>query len=717
MSNYIVLVKQVPDITQITGNAFDPETGTLIRNRLASVINELDAQALAFANRMRDLRSDEAGRIVCLTMGPPMAQEVLRYCLSRCADTGILLTDRALGGADTWATANPLAFAIRKIVADIFAANEDYYIICGMQSVDGDTAQVPAQIAEELAVPCIAYATDVEYTQDRFIFRRIISGGSEMVASRQIPCVITVAKYEYPLFATFTRTRWARRQQIIQWSADDINAKNIGIAGSKTRVLRVFPPGTSTRKCQEIADVETLARVIIDGFDEDEGRKTNGKAKTDEYVLPKNRADKLDRSYEGIAKEVEDFGILCDELKANNINDVTQIDEAVARRIIRAIKGRFHKKTLEDMLSGLSVVETSYSGDVWVVAEHNGRTIHQATFELIGKARQLASCLQVKTGVVLPGDGIEHMARELIAYGADNVYLVEDKILSSFDVGPFRKVVADAIDKFRPQIVLFAATPWGRVLAPMVSYRLGCGLTADCTALQIRDSSRRGQIGILMQTRPALGGNVMAMICTKDSWSQMATVRPGVMKKPEPDYTRAGVIARHAVKPSPNDTTVEIIKRDSVADSVNLTDAEIVVSGGVGMQSRDNYEQLLNSLCEVIGEKLGTRVERGASRAAVERGFADRVHQVGQTGTSIGPKIYLALGISGAIQHMIGIANSRMIIAVNNDPHAPIFKQCDYYIVASVEEVVPQLVEMIKHRAGKMHSLSSGSSRPRQENG
>jgi len=177
MSNYIVLVKQVPDVSQITDNAFDPETGTLIRTRLASVINELDAQALAFAHYMKKISSDRRGQIIALTMGPPMAEEVLRYSLSRCVDKAILLTDRALGGADTVATANPLAFAVRKIVKEIFNNDNDYYVVSGMQSVDGDTAQVPPQMAEELSLPCIAYVTDAEFKNNRFVFTRIISGG------------------------------------------------------------------------------------------------------------------------------------------------------------------------------------------------------------------------------------------------------------------------------------------------------------------------------------------------------------------------------------------------------------------------------------------------------------------------------------------------------------------------------------------------------------
>ncbi|MFA5785190.1 MAG: electron transfer flavoprotein subunit beta, partial [Phycisphaerae bacterium] len=176
MADYIVLVKQVPDVSQITDNAFDPGTGTLMRNRLASVINELDTQALAMANHMKMISGDSAAKIVCLTMGPPMAEEVLRYSLARCADAAVLLTDKKLGGADTWATANPLSFAIQKIAKEILNDEKDYFVLSGMQSVDGDTAQVPGQVAEELGLPCVAYATDAEFVNKRFEFKRIISG-------------------------------------------------------------------------------------------------------------------------------------------------------------------------------------------------------------------------------------------------------------------------------------------------------------------------------------------------------------------------------------------------------------------------------------------------------------------------------------------------------------------------------------------------------------
>lgn len=694
MSNFIVLVKQVPDVSQITDNAFDPNTGTLVRARLASVINELDTQALALANRMARLGGNPDSRIIALTMGPPMADDVLRYALGRAADTAVLLTDRALGGADTVATANPLAFAIRKIVKDMFAGSSDYYIVSGMQSVDGDTAQVPPQIAEELGIPCIAYATDCAFKNGRFEFTRIISGGSQTVAAKKAPAVVTVAKYEYPLFATFANTRRAGKTKIITWTAADLNATLVGAKGSKTTVIRVFPPGKTTRKCKQVADVKSLASVIIEGI-KAEKDEAAADAQVSRYVLPAKRKDKLDRSFGGVAKEVEDYKFLADVLHSLNITDIAAVDEPAKEKILAAAGERFHKNTLDDMLNGLRLFDPTYRGDVWVVAEQRDGVLHPAAFELTGKAHDLADSLDVKVGVVLAGSKVSGLSQQLIEAGADNVILIDDPLLAEFDPQSYRKVISDAVSIHWPQIVLFAATPQGRSLAPMISYRVGCGLTADCTSLDIHDISRKGQIAVLLQTRPALGGNVMATICTKNSRSQMATARPGVMKRLTPDPSRKGTVINHRVHLTKDDLSLEIIKTELGAGTVNFN-AEAIVSGGKGMQNRDNYEKLLISLRDAMHNRLKIPVERGASRAAVEQGFAERIRQVGQTGTSVGPKLYVAVGISGAIQHMIGVANTETIVAINSDPNAPIFKQCDYYHIGLAENVIPQLIAALQ---------------------
>ncbi|MBN1435685.1 MAG: FAD-binding protein [Sedimentisphaerales bacterium] len=696
MSHYIVLVKQVPDVTQITDNAFDPETGNLMRGKLPSVINELDAQALAFAEHMRQLDGTAGGKVIALTMGPPMAEDVLRYSLARGADEAVLLTDRSLGGADTWATANPLAYAVRKIVREMLGGADDYYVVSGMQSVDGDTAQVPAQLAEEMGLPCVAYATGVAKGSERAEFTRIISGGSQKVSPRALPAVVTVAKYEETLFAGFAATRWARQKEIIRWSADDVRPTAVGVKGSKTRVIRVFPPAKTQRKCKHVASVGEFVQLLRESLKKASAVEgANGDVATD-YVLPRKRGSVMDRSFEGTSKEIASFEDLVGQLKALNIESAGAVDDEAKEKIIAASRNgaKLNQAMLDDMLKGLEAVEPSYRGDVWVVAEHDNGQVHASTFELLGKARHLADSLEVKVGVVLAGQSVAGMAGSLIAGGADNVYVIEHPLLAEFDPSAMRKSIAEVIGRHWPQIVLFAATPQGRVIAPMISYRLGCGLTADCTSLDIRDSSRKGEIAVLMQTRPALGGNVMATICTKDSKCQMATARPGVFKRLPADESRKGEIIKEEVELTEDDLSLDVIETERGTGDVNF-EAEIIISGGKGLASKSNYEDILNQLTSTVAEHLDCSVERGASRAAVEQGFVERVHQVGQTGTAVGPKVYLAMAISGAIQHMIGVSNSEAIFAINNDPNAPIFKQCDYYLVGNIEEIVPELTKQL----------------------
>lgn len=694
MSNYIVTVKQVPDITQITGNAFNPDTGTLKRGVLPGVINKLDADALAFANKMRQL---SPGKIICLTMGPPKSKEVLTYSLSRCADLAVLLTDKALGGADTPATANPLAYAIRKIVKDIFNGNDDYVVVSGMQSVDGDTAQVPAQIAEELQIPCIAYATEVEFVDGRFRIEKIVSGGNQWVSPETLPCVITVANYEYPLFASFQRSRWSNRFVEINWTAEDIKPTLFGYDGSLTRVIKVFPPPKSSRENIHCHNIDEFVKELVSTYKKG-GSGGAFEGEEADYIVPSDRTGGIfERDFESTDKEITAYKQITQALSKLGITKIDQLNESLADRIQEHLREKLSKKVILEMLEGYKITQTSYSGDVWVIAERNGEKMNDVTCELLGKATHLAKSLGVRVGAVIAGYQCKHMANDLIAAGADDVHIIEDALLEEFRPGPCRKVIADVIKENKPQIVLFGATPQGRVLAPMIAYRLSCGLTADCTRLDIRDNSRKGAVAILMQTRPALGGNIMATIVTKDSEIQMATARPGVMKKIKPDNSRKGNIIEHRVTLDQSDIGIDIISTELSGGSANLASADVVVSGGRGLRNRDNYDKLVSDLASVLRKKLNCQVEFGASRAAVEQGFIDRTHQVGQTGTAVSPKLYIALGISGAIQHLIGIENAGIIAAINSDPKAPIFAHSDYYMVGNAEEIVPQIIEALKH--------------------
>lgn len=694
MGHYIVLVKQVPDVSQVTDQAFDPQTGNLVRSRLPNVINELDSQALAFAQHMRRLGNDPQAKVVALTMGPPMAEEVLRYSLARCADAAVLLTDKALGGADTVATANPLAFAVRKIARELLGGSDQYTIVSGMQSVDGDTAQVPPQLAEELGLSCIAYVTDVRCEGGRFEFTRIISGGTQVVACKRLPVVVTVAKYPYPLFPGFASTRWASHTQLIQWGAEDIKADLIGVKGSKTTVIRVWPPAPTARRCIRVETAEQLASILADCL---QNRSTQGsRAKTDSYLLPGRRASRLDRRFEATEREQQDYQFLTERLSGFGAADPDRVEPAMMEKVVQASKVRLAAGAVQEMVQGYGAVKPAFTGQVWVVAEYDGRAMHPATFELIGKARQLADGLETQVGVCLAGAGLKKgLSDDLIAAGADEVFLIDDPILAAFDPIAYRKAIAETIAAYWPQIVLFAATPQGRVLAPMVSYRLGCGLTADCTGLDIRDISRKGEVGLLLQTRPALGGNVMATIRTKGSRCQMATIRPGVMTRSPADPKRKGTVTARRVGLTEQDLSWQVLRTERAAADVDFG-VDVIVSGGRGLQNQAAFQQMIGDLCRSIESGLHTRVQKGASRSAVERGFADRSYQVGQTGTSVAPQVYLALGISGAIQHMIGVSKARSIVAINSDLHAPIFKQADYYCVATVEQAVPAIISALQ---------------------
>ncbi len=694
MSNLIVLVKQVPDVTKISNNCFSPETGTLIRSKLPSVLNDLDSQALSLASTMRRMQNGD-GKLVLLTMGPPMADDVLRFGLRRGADSAVLLTDKAFGGADTVATASPLASAVRRIVKDFFGGSDDFYIVCGMQSVDGDTAQVPPQIAEDLGVACLTYITRVDRAGDRFEFTRITAGGSQVLAPKKLPAVLTIAKYDTPLFPSFAATRRANTMPVVKWNSGDVVASLIGLEGSKTNVFKVFQPDKSRRKCIELPDASKLVAAIVESFRSDQGGNENKAGVRSEYLLPSKRTNRFDRRFEAAPRDFVSFDFLAGLLGRLNLpldRDLTAEEKAL---VVAKCDGKFNAHQLEDILSSSHENTPSFAGEIWVMAEHNQGQIHSSTLELLGKARDLANLLDTPAGVVLAGHGVENLCADLFAHGADKVYLVDHPLLENFDPQPWRKAVAGAVAALKPAIFLFGATAQGRTLAPLVSYRTKNGLTADCTGLDIRDMTLKRRMALLFQTRPALGGNIMATIYTKNSTTQMATARPGVFKSLEPDPTRRGEVIRVGADISEADLSWEIIRNEVAGATANFH-AEVIVSGGKGVRTKPNYVQLVGSLTEALSGKLGTPVEKGASRAAVEQGFIERAYQVGQTGTAISPKIYLALGISGAIQHMIGIANTKTIFAVNNDPNAPIFKQCDYYLVGNVEQIVPQLVRALK---------------------
>lgn len=320
--------------------------------------------------------------------------------------------------------------------------------------------------------------------------------------------------------------------------------------------------------------------------------------------------------------------------------------------------------------------------DVFVYIElHDGKP-RNVGLELLGQGRMLADKMNQKLAGVIIGHNVGELAKDVIAYGADTVYLVEAPELKKFNTDGYAMAFDDLIKTYKPSVILLGATKDGRDLGPRVACRIRTGLTADCTGLGIDEST-----GHVAWTRPAFGGNVMATILCPDSRPQMGTVRPSVFKKPAPDYSKTGEIIRVASKAKPEDIRTKIIEIIKITgSSVNLHEAKIIVSGGRGMGKPENFA-LLESLADVLGASVGS------SRAAVDAGWMPYPHQVGQTGKTVGPTIYFACGISGAIQHLAGMSSSEVIIAINNDPEANIFGVANYGIVGDVLEIVPVLTE------------------------
>ena len=343
--------------------------------------------------------------------------------------------------------------------------------------------------------------------------------------------------------------------------------------------------------------------------------------------------------------------------------------------------------------------------EVWVFAEQRNNKITRVAFELVGKASELAAKLNVKTAAVLLAEN-DIGAQELIDCGADKVYLIANGLLKNYQTDLYAGIISKLIEKESPQIVLYGATHIGRDLAPRIAQRITTGLTADCTGLDI-DAD-----GLLLQTRPAFGGNIMAQIKCPEHKPQMSTVRPGIFKakesqkpavsegletksqseaKPQSKEAKKGEIVKVEVDISEKDMltkVMDIIK--SAKKNVNLEESEIIISGGRGLCNPENFK-VIEELASLIGAEVG------ASRAAVDAGWIPKDHQVGQTGKTVRPKLYIACGISGAIQHRAGMQNSDLIIAINKDPGAMIFSIADIGIVADLTKFLPTLIEELKN--------------------
>ena len=339
------------------------------------------------------------------------------------------------------------------------------------------------------------------------------------------------------------------------------------------------------------------------------------------------------------------------------------------------------------------MIEVNRQGEVWVFAEQSSGKLSDVPLELMSKARDLADTLSVPMAAVLLGKDVEHLAATLIAHGADKVYLADDERLAHYQAASHANVLCKLIERHKPQICLYGATPLGRDLAPTVASAMKCGLTADCTDLRIGDhtepTTKETHKDLLLQIRPAFGGNIIATIVNPHRWPQMATVREGVMPMPAPQESRRGETIRCEAGLDGLDlplTIEEVCRREK---RVNLKAARIIVAGGAGVGSKEGFK-LLWDLANCLGAAVG------GSRAAVDLGYIDHDHQVGQTGTTVRPALYIAVGISGAVQHRAGMQDSAKILAINIDRDADIFSVAHYGIAGDYREVIPKMIKAVR---------------------
>ncbi|HTX18177.1 MAG TPA: electron transfer flavoprotein subunit alpha/FixB family protein [Bacteroidota bacterium] len=333
------------------------------------------------------------------------------------------------------------------------------------------------------------------------------------------------------------------------------------------------------------------------------------------------------------------------------------------------------------------------SQNVWVFIEHRGGKIADVSLELLTKGKKLAESMNGRLGSIVIGSGVRPLSKETFRYGAEESILVDAPELKDYNTLAYARIITKLVDEHQPRIVLFGATVTGRDLAPRVASHSRSGLTADCTDLQVSTVDYLGKkyADSLLQIRPAFGGNIIATIITPDTHTQMATVREGVMEMHALELPHEGSIIEVPFTPDPMDALVTLVEQHREERKVNLKAAPVIVAGGYGMGSKEGF-RLIHELAHVVGGEVA------GSRAAVDAGFIPHERQVGQTGVTVRPKLYFAVGISGAIQHRAGMQEAKTIVAINTDPDAPIFEIAHYSIVGDAREVIPTFIDVYKSK-------------------
>jgi electron transfer flavoprotein alpha subunit len=630
----ISLIKQVPLPSEMRMG----EDGLMDRTKAKSIIN-IDCQFGLEAGLQLRKQHPDARLIVC-SMGPKSFEASLRTAISMGYDEAYLLSDRKLGGSDTYATGLAISTMLKHLGFKR-DSKDPFIVLAGRQTSDGDTAHVPSQVAESLGIPQATFVESIKSDgSGNVIVKRIIEGGYQMMRL-PIPCVVSLTPTGIPpRKPSLSGAIKARTSKITTYGIDDIGlgTEKIGINGSPTIVVKVVnivserPPITMSEGHDEISLVDSLIANLKKG------------------------GNILEKKEKAAIKEIE--------------------------------RPDFPEKDFRNGARGIIT---------W--AEITNGKISRPSLELLTPARNLATQLgnDTKVMTVVIGKNIGPFANTLIEHGSDEVILVENDKLEEYLVLPFSSIFAQVIKERKPEIALFAATTSGRELAPRIGMKTDSGVTADCTGLGIGEYvDKKEQViykPVLESRRPTYGesklATILGFVCP-----QISTARAGTFEVPKRVEGRLGIVSRFNPLLEEKDFVVELLKTVRGEGGLqNLFDADIIISGGRGATS-DNLG-LIKALAEEL-KNQGVNAEWSCSRPVVDEGVAEYARQIGQTGKTIRPKIYIAVGISGAIQHLAGMKESEKIIAIDHNPKAHIFHNADFGIVGEYTDIVPELIERVK---------------------
>jgi electron transfer flavoprotein alpha subunit len=636
----ISLMKQVPVPSEMRMGA----DGLMDRTKAKSIIN-VDCsfaleQALQIKNRVRD------AELIVLSMGPPSFEQSLRKAVAMGFDRAVLLSDRRLGGSDTYATGLCLAAALHALGYSK-DGKDPFIVLAGRQTSDGDTAHVPSQVAENLGIPQATFVEKVELEGDHLVVRRMIEGGHQIL-KLPIPCVVSIAPTAIPPRRPSLAGTMRARKAIIE----RLDLQRVGVS-----VDRVGLDGSPT----------LVAKVVN---------------------VERHRPPIAFATGDAPSKLVDDLCAKIEHPAAFSITPPGVLRREDDEGATGTDKGKGFPRV--DFRNGARGILT------WV--EMHGTTPARASLEILAPARRLAEHLETRVVAVMIGHGIREVAARIIAQGADEVIVVDDARLAEYRILPFARVVAQIMEQRRPEIALFAATTSGRELAPRIATRVHTGVTADCTSLEVGEYvyRRKKQImyPVLEAIRPTYGESKLATI-VGFTCPQVATARAGTFQALATDPARRGEITDFAPRFEPSDFAAEILEtvREEGGGQALFT-ADIIVAGGRPCGELDGLE-LVKALTEALKQQ-GLKAEWGATRQAVDNGFAPYARQIGQTGKTVRPRVYVAAAVSGAIQHVMGIAESNKIVAINRDAHANIFKTADFGLVGDYLDVFPALIKKVQ---------------------